>query len=96
MVFFVQSDHVPLLEVYRDSEEIGTHQPYKVFEILQCSYVIGVVANYGAFSIGFEHEDGDALQLVVLSPEEKNSWLERLQCKLLAMHSLQVIVIIIL
>ncbi|VDP16237.1 unnamed protein product [Soboliphyme baturini] len=77
------------LTVGKRPVEVGTHQPYKVFDLLQCSYVIGVVANDCAFSIGFEHEDRDALQLVVLSPEEKNSWLERLQCKLLAMHCLQ-------
>ncbi|KRY08264.1 Golgin subfamily A member 4 [Trichinella patagoniensis] len=82
LVFCVHSDRVPLLESYAHPREVMKHIPFKVIDLLDCSYVVRAVVHDRMLTVGFKHDDRQPITLIAVSVEEKEDWIQQLTWKL--------------
>ncbi|CEF60129.1 Pleckstrin homology domain-containing protein [Strongyloides ratti] len=88
VVLCKHDDKIPLLEWYPSSLAVENHKPAQVADLLNVSYITQTVGEDRAFIIGFDDPQREPLELVSLSLDECNFWIEQIRETLSSLNCL--------
>uniref|UniRef100_A0A7E4UVQ7 PH domain-containing protein n=1 Tax=Panagrellus redivivus TaxID=6233 RepID=A0A7E4UVQ7_PANRE len=75
----VHNNTIPFLEWYPVCNEIQTHEPTKVRDLLECQFVNLSIGDDRCFVIGFNDENRPVIEFAARTSEDARSWIEEIQ-----------------
>lgn len=81
-ILCVHANTLPFLELYGNEQEVISHHPQKVIDLISCSFVSKTIEDDRSFVIGFEDPARPQLELTALSSDECENWVRTLNTEL--------------